>query len=121
MNSEQILASLSHFTGTESYYRVYPHLLLTDGVQFLAVEAGCFWLMDVIASHLPAVPTDEYFCVATLERNGEGAHFELVNDVPATKYYATQEIEYTDFPLQRIKLYVSRAGDEFVCMLPSEY
>lgn len=121
MNAEQIVASLSHFTGTESYFRTHKHVLLTDGVQFLAVEAECFWLIDVIASHLPAVPTDEYFCIATLARNGEGAHFELINDVPATRFYATQVIEYTDFPLDSIKLYCSRAGDQWVIMLPSEY
>lgn len=121
MSAEDLLCALGNFTGTESYFRHTHRTLLTDGVQYLASKAQCYWLMDVIASHLPVVPTDEYFCIATLERNGEGAHFELVNDVPATCYYATQEIAWTDFPLQKIKLYCSQAGDQWVIMLPSEY
>ena len=44
-------AQLSHFTGTEKYYRISRRHLLTDGTKYLAKEAECFWLMDAIASH----------------------------------------------------------------------
>lgn len=49
------------------------------------------------------------------------AFFTLANDSPATKIYANQSISYTDFPLDEIKLYVIREGDEWVILLPSEY
>lgn len=121
MNAERIAAGLAQFTGTTSYYRV-GHVLLTDGVQYLASEAGCFWLVDVIASHLPAVPTDEHFCIAVLKLNKTGgAHFEVTDDIPGRRFYGVQSIKYTDFPLDTIKLYCCRAGEDFVIMLPSEY
>lgn len=33
----------------------------------------------------------------------------------------TQNISYTDFPLDEVKLYVIREVDEWVILLPSEY
>ncbi len=35
--------------------------------------------------------------------------------------YHRQAIPYTDFPLQKIKLYIQENGLERVVMLPSEY
>ena len=35
--------------------------------------------------------------------------------------YATQNIEYTDFPLNEIKLYCCFDGEHWVIMLTSEY
>lgn len=122
MNAEELQTALAHFTGTESYLRYPGHVLLTDGVQFLAEQAKCWWLMDVISSHLQSVPTDEYFCVALLAVEESGrTHFELVDDKPATRFYGVQRIPYSDFPLKEIKLYCSRAGEDFVIMLPGEY
>ena len=45
-------AALAQFTGTERYYRIAPKFLITDGVKFLAENAGCYWLLDVAVSHL---------------------------------------------------------------------
>lgn len=121
MNAEELQSALAHFTGTESYLR-YHNLLLTDGVQYLAEHAKCWWLMDLLASHITQVPTDEYFCVALLTVHDSGrSDFELVDDKPATRFYGVQRIPYTDFPLKSIKLYCSRAGGEWVVMIPSEY
>lgn len=49
------------------------------------------------------------------------AFFTLADDSPATKIYANQSISYTDFPLDEIKLYVIRDGDEWIILLPSEH
>ncbi len=122
MNAEQIIEGLRQFTGTSAYYRLNSRTVLTDGTKFLAENAQCFWLMEAIASHLSAVPTDEYFCIALLTKGKEhAAYLEIVDDVPQTKYYATQIVEYTDFPLESIKLYCSRAEDWWVLLLPQEY
>lgn len=37
---------LSHFAGTEHYYRLDRQCLITDGVKYLADEAGANWLLD---------------------------------------------------------------------------
>lgn len=113
---------LTGFTGTEHYYRLTNRAVLTDGTAYLAREGRCFWLMDVIASYIPTLPSDEHFAIAVFKRKGAGGHFELVDDIRPRRYYATQEIEYTDFPLNEIRLYVERLDDEqWVILLPSEH
>ena len=122
MNAEQLQQQLHHFMGTTAYYRLNRVAVLTDGTKFLAEEGRCFWLMEAIASHLPAVPTNEYFCVALLTKGKEhAAYLEITDDVPPRKYYATQVIEYTDIELDTVKLYCSRAEEFWVIMVPQEY
>lgn len=118
----EIKQALRQFTGTEAGHRHLPGVLLTDGAHYLAEECGAYWLMDVIASHIPSVPKDETFTVAQLTVNHMNkAFFTLADDSPATKIYANQSISYTDFTLDEVKLYVIREGKEWVILLPSEY
>jgi hypothetical protein len=125
MTPEELKQELNNFSGTEHYYRfnaLMPNVLLTDGTQFLAGAVKAFWLMDVIGSHLPSVPKDESFVVASLIKLVTGgANFALADDYPANKCYASQAIEYTDFPLDEIKLYAQFDGENWVIMLPGEY
>ncbi len=114
---------LTQFTGTEGYTRWSPlfrNFVLTDGTLYLAENAGAFWLMDAIASYYSNFKT-EHFVIASLEKEGKGWVLRLVDDVPASKTFARQVIEYSDFPLDSIKLYVIRQDDLFVILLPSEY
>lgn len=115
---------LTPFTGTEAYYRwsvLFPKIVLTDGTKYLADEAGAFWLMDCIGSHLPSVPKTESYAIATLEKTKKNWKFALLDDIPPTKVYAKQTIGFSDFPLDEIKLYVIRQDDLWVIMLCSEY
>jgi hypothetical protein len=41
-------SDLAQFIGTENYYR-YLGINLTDGVKFLADEAGAYWLVDIVS------------------------------------------------------------------------
>jgi hypothetical protein len=119
MNSTQNLkAELSQFIGTEKFYRITQRHLLTDGTKYLAEQAKCFWLMDAVASHLPKYFSD-YFCVARLVVNSSSAVLTL--DDGNDNIYATQSIEYTDFPFSEIKLYCAYDGEYWVIMLTSEY
>ena len=47
----EIEKALSQFTGTVNYHRFNPfcEMLLTDGAQYLAQKAGCYWLFTIIA------------------------------------------------------------------------
>ena len=119
---------LSQFTGTEQWHRystlLFPNVLLTDGAKYVAEEAGAYWLMDMISSHLPAVrKTDSHFAIAQLVKGKKGAKFMLLPDIPCDDHevFATQKIEYTDFPLDEIKFYVSYDGQSWTILLPSEY
>ncbi len=111
-------SDLAHFTGTEKLYRITRRHVLTDGTKYLAEEGRCFWLMDAVASHL--TPSyDDYFAVARLVLNGSSAVLSL--DDGNDHVFATQAIEYTDFPLSEIKLYCAFDGTHWVIMLTSEY
>ena len=119
--------ALAEYSGSEHFYRVSAFMrnfIVTEGVKFLADAAQCYWLLDVIVSHLPAViAAGEEFAVVLLERNAEGAGavFQIVDDVPANVVYARQEIEFTTFPLAMIKLYLQTDSEHWTLMLPGEY
>lgn len=120
---EEILAELPNFYGTYGYTRLSPlfrTFVLTDGAKYLADAAGAWWLMDAIASHLGSY-RDEGFVVAKLQRatatNGWVLRLEDGNEGLLTD----QLIEFSDFPLDEITLYIIRQDDLRVILLPSEY
>jgi len=121
MESIQTISSgLANFYGTEHYHRwsvLFPHVL-TDGANFLAEKAQCFWWMDMIVSHMPQ--GKETFCVAKLERK-QGNSFTFTLTDGNYKVLATQEIEYSDFPLDSYELFVQYSNDRWFIMLKSEY
>ena len=119
MSPKQLLSALAQFTGTEHYYRIHPKVVLTDGAKFLAEEAGAYWLMDVIASHLYLLNSEEYFACCTLKVSRHSAKF-LIDDGNG-RILAQQYIPYTDFPLPSIQLYSVWSDSYWVIMLPSEY
>jgi hypothetical protein len=112
--------ALEQFTGTEHYYRIYPKVVLTDGTKYLADVAGCYWLMDLYASHLASVePRIESFTCLKLTRCGVGA--EIVIEDGNTHALAKQQIEYTDFLLENFTFFAVWSGEFWVLMLRSEY
>jgi hypothetical protein len=126
---DELRDRLAQYYGTEAYHRWSPlfgNALLTDGAKALAEGAGAYWLMDMIASHLPSAPKNKTFCIArlTLDMTG-GATFTLSSDLDEGEpidLYATQIIEYTDFPLpEGVVLYAQHDGEKWIIMLRSEY
>ena len=120
MNTLQLSTDLGQFTGTEQYYN-YHSLLLTDGIKYLAEEAQCYWLMDVIWSHTHCEHWHgkEDFIVCTLTTTDSRA--TVIFDDGNGNVLAKQSIQFTDFPLDQIKIYIVSNGDQYVVMLPSEY
>ena len=118
-----LAAQLSQFTGTISYYRLTSNIVLTDGTRYLADKAGAYWLMSAIASYLPALTDKEDFVLAKLQvtRSSNTTSGLLTLDDGNDHILAKQFIEYTDFVLDKIKLYACWTGDFWVIMLPSEY
>jgi hypothetical protein len=64
---------LSHFTGTERYYRISRRHLLTDGTKYLAEGAECFWMMDAVGSHLSEIGTADWFVLIRVTVQGSRA------------------------------------------------
>lgn len=127
-NNPQALAyALDQFTGTVNYYRHWSGLILyTDGVQYLAETAQCHWLLDLIASHQRDLSnhTDErlhemQFWTLTVHAD-KSAELVCIADkgVPPA---VTEPIDWTDFPLPEISLWVADGGNVMVAYLPSEH
>ena len=119
MNTHELQTNLSHFTGTENYYRVMRRLVITDGVQYLANQANSYWLVRAIYSHLMSNAIYSDFVVARLTVIGNTA--ELVLDDGNDQVIAKQAIEYTDFPLDEMCIYCSYQEKTWILLLPSEY
>jgi hypothetical protein len=114
---------LNNFSGTERYYRITPDTVITDGAKFVADNGEAYWLMTTIASYLPEFTEKETFIVAnlTVSRSESSCTALLKLDDGNDNILAEQFIEYTDFPLDEIKLYACYNGDMWVIMIPREY
>ena len=115
---KEILDIINMANGTEMYHRLFidENLpVVTDGIMALAESADCFWLIDTIASNQIHKNLDEHFQVWKLTVNNDNsAVLKGYNDVDLI---ITQNIEFTDFPLEEIKIYLI----DGVMLLPSEY
>ncbi len=122
MEVQALKDNLKQFTGSQTVCRyspnLLPHILLTEGVKFLAETTGAFWMMDTIGYKLREI--SDYFVVIHVVVQNRSAVMRFT-DGNETEYFA-QHIDYTDFPLEEVKLYASRSDDRtWVVMLPSEY
>ena len=118
----QALNNLAQFTGGENYHR-HLGMQYTDGIQFLAQNADCYWLLDCITSYQPALcqnPRLFDFQLWELKVSDHSSFSSAVltctdgdNELPVI----TQQIQSTDFLLPQIQLYVERG----VVLLPSEH
>lgn len=115
----ELETSLPYYTGTENYYKCNG-FFLTDGVKYLCDTAGAYWLIDIWFSSnlaLGQACITEDFQVLELDVNLEKLSGTVkITDGNETTLH-TQNIEFTDFPLEKIKLFLS----DNVIMLPSEY
>lgn len=125
----EIETMMAHANGTNGYTRWSPLFrghVLTDGALALADMAGAHWLMDAIASYHGQVMLDPMLKDIqfwTFKLNDDKTSGVLICERDTDDVVITQEIEYTDFPLDEIRLYVSPMYDpdgHMVIMLPSE-
>lgn len=117
---EEIKQVLAHATGTDQYHliSVIPNApVATDGVIALANAADCFWLLDAIISYCnePKVKKSD-FQVWKLSVNLEKST-GVLNGYDDDELIVTQEIPFTDFPLEEITIWVVNN----IMLLPSEY
>ena len=117
---------LKQFTGTNHYYSHWTRsLVYTDGIQFLC-NNGAAWLVDAIASYQSKkqITQDsmlQEYQFWTLRVDLESHKAVLACERDTNDIVLTQNIDYTDFPLSGIKLYLVESGQRKVLMLPSEY
>lgn len=111
----EALDNLAQFTGSEKWYRHLTGALFTDGVKYLADNAGAYWLIDEVLfrQRFRRVKAEE-FQVWTLKVTGSTALLTC-GDGNGNEVHA-KRIEFTDFPLATITLYFENG----TLMLPSE-
>ncbi len=113
-------ADLSQFHGTEVWYRhpLNRKVLFTEGVKYVADEAGAYWLLDEIAltqfTHQKVAA--EEFQVWKLKFNDTGRGASLICEDGNYNVVYTKEIDYTDFPFDGFVLWF----ENNVIMLPGE-
>jgi hypothetical protein len=127
MNATELKADLAGFSGTEGYTKYLGGLMLTDGVRYLAENAGCFWLLDIIASYQSKCRKDAdlremQFWKLTV--NADDSAVVTCEDGNGN-VKITQKMEYTDFPLSEVKVWVELGSVDlvnpaYVAMLPGE-
>jgi hypothetical protein len=116
---QEIIAILKQFSSSTIFYKHWLGLKYTEGVQHLAEETNCYWLLDAIFSHQTksflSNPNLREFQIWHLRvENNSGI---LICEWDINQEVLRQEIEYTDFPLSHIKLYLV----ERILMITSEY
>lgn len=111
-------SDLAQFTGTENYYRhtLFTPIKYTDGVKYLAEEAGAYWLLDKVATNQinPKIRCEEFQSWKLIVRGREA---DLIVDDGNGNIIHRELIEFTDFPLPEITLWVEGG----VILLPSEH
>ncbi len=128
LTKEELEAGLAQFYGSEQWYKAsFGGVMYTDGVKFLADHAGAYWLIDAVASYQgqPALRGEE-FQAWRLTVDLEARAAVLVADDGNGNELARQVIEYTDFPLEAVTLYLVYGSLDgvtpcWILMLPNEY
>ncbi len=115
---EEIRKELAFFTGSEQFYKAYPKVIITEGVKFLAERAEAFWLIDLVFSYQTiAKVKKESFQVYELKVDLNNKSSKMVCTDGNENVLHNQNIPFTTFPLESIKLYYT----DGTLLLPSEY
>lgn len=125
MVSTPLGAQLARFHGsaTRTRHALVPSVHMTEGVVFLAHSAGAHWLTDAIASYVhDERARQEEFQVWRLVVDAS-THTGLLTMTNGNSDVAivTQELDYTDFPLAEITVWLVRESACWIMLLPSEY
>ena len=116
---------LAGFTGSERFtkFSLLFRALLTDGAEYVAEQAGAFWLMDIIGSY-QRILRNQPFQVWKLQPNKTTDGALVVCEDGNKNVLVQQRIKYTDFPFingEEFVLWACDNGDGVTIMLPSEY
>ncbi|MDE3741122.1 DUF6876 family protein [Maribacter polysaccharolyticus] len=120
----EILEGLQHFHGSEMYYEIpLIRTRFTNGLQYLAQVAECFWLItdtSVIAKSLldrSYFITIDFKRLSKEEQDSTGYEAEIIYSDGNGTILETHRYHVTDFPLDELRLYFV----DDTLMLPSEY
>ena len=118
-DADAFYAQLKQFTNASEVCRHWLEgFRYTEGVQFLAEHAHCYWLIDLIASLQVRALKDAWLREFQLwELFVSGGSAILVCSRDSDDVAFREVIKVTDFPFAYVHLYVK----DGVLMLPSEH
>ena len=118
-DTQKLINELSQFNGTENWYKnpLFPGYYYTDGIQYLAEQAGAYWLIDYIFSNqsISAIRKLTFQAWKLDVNDDHTAKISVMDDNGAEVY--SFHLEFTDFPLKEISLWLT----DRILLLPSEY
>ena len=118
-NEAQLKQELRNFHGTETWFRheIFRMFTYTEGVQFLAEQAGAYWLIDQIfgLQYESITVRKELFQFWKLKAESNIGLLTCEDGNGNTVFSLT--VSFTDFPMKEISLYFT----DNVLLLPSEY
>ena len=123
LDAVRLSQRLAQFTGSATRYKHMLGLRYTEGVQYLAEQGQCRWLLDEIANYQnqPVIQADvslQEFQLWVLTVEGNEGQLCCYPDSPdVCKPVITQPISHTDFVLPELQLCV----EDGVLLLPSEH
>jgi len=139
MGTDELYAKLRQFSGGDEWtmHKLTRNVLFSEGLKYLAENAGAYWLIDAIAYQLAANPKikkerqkNKRFARLHfwhLRKTGESsAVLEAIED-KGMKPVISREIKFTDFPFDPSgKDFIIYAADDgpgtpITLFLPSEY
>jgi len=104
------------------YSKLFPRIVLTEGVVELASKLKCYWLIDLIASHDTGKLRKEEFLACKLKVCLKKASAVLTIEDGNYNKLKSQKIQFTDFSLSGLDIWAVDNGEGYrVLMLPSEY
>jgi hypothetical protein len=116
VDDRSLEVELAEFTGTQHYYRNFTGLLYTDGVSYLAGQAECYWLIDLVGSYQPQLQ-DVPFQVWRIKVNEDNSALVTMVEDTGRPVKVSQRIPFTDFPLKTFSFYCI----DGVMLLKGEY
>ena len=126
---DKVLPLLGHFYGTAPEdllgHRPIPggpRVILTEGTQYVAREAGAFWLMDIFALKGRGwIESGDGMAVVKLDVASDSTARLTVTDGNDTVLY-TERLDFTSFPAPGIKIWLEPWHDGTpVALLPTEH
>ena len=124
-------ADLRQFTGgLERYRTIFPNIIYTPGVQYLAEKGEAYWLIDAVASHFGTAQMQRAMKEDARTRSLQFWRLTVKPDQSAiltavadsgVKPFVKQEIPYTDFPLEEVSIWARFDGIRWTLYLPSEH
>ena len=123
METIEIKNTLKEFHGTTMYHKHLfpgrPAILITDGCQYVRDQLKAYWLFDAILSYqADLIKRQIKFQIWELKQLRLDLTWLLTcREDKNTKPVVRQPIEFSDFPIDYIKIWVI----DKVALLPSEY